>query len=369
MKVKNKADFNFWVPIDFEKSRNEKTGEKVMKIKGIASTPDQDSEGEILEPIGFDLKRFLSTGFLNWNHQAKNDASKVIGEPTLAKVTNDGKLYVEGVLYNGHPLAESVWSLAETLKNNNSKRKLGFSIEGRALERDIINPKKITKALLTGLAVTPTPVNTNTYLDLCKGEQKDDFIEYEFDNEADLNKSEDAKYIFEFTCDNKDFGITKSFEVEEIRKTTDVASTATLVPESLDGKKIKLTPEIHKAVVMGIVPIEDVLEKARGGVYANTAENRKKGRVGQKYGGSGIGENYSEEHLENLVKRRDVDHKYFEEMNDKELAHLHNFANSNLFNSGLNDFTKKKVKEWWRASSDEMSRRKKMKGGNTDYSK
>ena len=258
-KIRTDSDMNFFIPIDFEKSKDEKTGKKIMKIKGIASTADKDSEGEILEPIGFDLSRFLETGYINWNHQAKNDVSKVIGEPTLAKVNQKGELYVEGRLYEGHPLAESVWNLAETLERNKSKRKLGFSIEGKALERDIVNPKKITKALLTGLAVTHVPVNTHTYLDLVKGEQKEDFTPYE--DEDILIKSEDSKYIYEFSCDGKNYGITKSFDVEEVQKTMDVAASAPLMPESLDGKKIKLTPEIKKAVIEDIIPIEILLKK------------------------------------------------------------------------------------------------------------
>lgn len=38
---------------------------------------------------------------------------------------------------------------------------------------------------------------------------------------------------------------------------------------------------INKSV---LTPIEDYLEKARSGIYTNTPENRKLGRVGQKYG-------------------------------------------------------------------------------------
>lgn len=252
MKTTNQ-DFNFFVPIEFEKAQNKK-GEKVMKIKGIASTADTDSDGEILEPVGFDLSRFLSTGFLNWNHQAKNDASKIVGEPTLAKVTPKGELYVEGTLYNGHPLAESIWSMAETLERNGSSRRIGFSIEGRATERDIANPKRITKALLTGLAITPTPVNTNTYLNLCKGEQQQDWIEYE--EETLLEKSETAKYIFEFSCDGKNFGITKSFTVEEIEKDMNTSNMAALAPESLDKKVRVLEPNIKKAILGGIIPLK-----------------------------------------------------------------------------------------------------------------
>lgn len=253
----NKADFNFFVPIDFEKSVNKK-GEKVMKIKGIASTPDEDSEGETLLPVGFDLTRFLNIGYLNYNHGAKNDASKIIGEPTVAKITQKGELYVEGVLYNGHPLAESVWNMAEILEKNGSSRRMGFSIEGRAIERDPINPKRIIKALLTGLAITPTPVNSSTYMDLCKGVQENDFVEYEYDNEAILEKAENSKYLYEFSVKGKNYGITKSFEMEVIEKDMDVAATSALHPESLDKKLKNLEPNLKKAILDGIVPIQDV---------------------------------------------------------------------------------------------------------------
>lgn len=292
------ANMNFFVPIEFEKAQNKK-GEKIMKIKGIASTADQDSDGEILEPIGFDLSRFLTTGFLNWNHQAKSTgkgggAEAIVGEPTLAKITPKGELYIEGVLYNGHPLAESIWSLAETLERNGSKRKLGFSIEGRALERDIVNPKKITKALLTGVAVTHVPVNVNTYLDLCKGEQSNDFVEY--GEESILEKSETSKYIFEFSCDGKSFGITKSFTVEEIEKDMNISNTAMLSPESLDKKVRVLEPNIKKAILGGIIPLKWVDRIEKGGSRAILGEIRKFGgrdmiktAEGWKYHGKGTG--------------------------------------------------------------------------------
>lgn len=311
-------DMNFFIPIEFEKAQTKK-GEKIMKIKGIASTADKDSEGEILEPIGFDLSRFLRDGFLNYNHLAKNDASKIIGEPTLAKVTPKGELYVEGVLYSGHPLAESVWNLAETLERNGSKRRMGFSIEGKALERDTINPKRITKALLTGLAVTPTPVNTNTYLDLVKGEQKNDFLEV---NEDDLlTKSDNEKFLYEFKAGDTKYAINKSFELVEIEKAIipdiekekdakqakikkvmeefkagtpktsagdlvtdrdqalaialseskqldkamDTESTKPLHPESLDKKVKVMEPIIKKAILEGIIPTNRIVDIVKGG--------------------------------------------------------------------------------------------------------
>jgi hypothetical protein len=207
--------FNFWMPVEFEKSVTKK-GEKVMRVKGIASTADVDSDGEILEPSGYDLSRLTTSGHINWNHLAKNDPSKIIGEPDVAKIVNN-KLYIEGVLYKGHDLAESVWKYAETLNGNNTTRRLGWSVEGRALQRDPMNPKRITKALITNVAITPSPVNASTFVDIVKGTQREDYIEFE--GPDPLEKQLDSPlYVYEFEVSGHKYGITKSFEVVDIEK-------------------------------------------------------------------------------------------------------------------------------------------------------
>lgn len=228
--------FNFWVPATIEKAKD-KNGVEVMRVKGIASTADKDSEDEVLDPIGFDLNRFIKHGQINWNHQGKNDPSKIIGEPDVAKITPKGELYIEGFLYNESDLAKSVWKYGETLEKNSKTRKLGWSIEGRALERSISNPKHITKALITGVAITPTPVNTNTYVDLCKGEQKEDFVEYEFE-ESLLEKAELNQYLYEFQCGGQTYGITKSFGVELIEKGGEGSRGGKVIGHTKSGKPI-----------------------------------------------------------------------------------------------------------------------------------
>lgn len=229
-------NFNFWVPATIEKAKDE-NGVEVMRVKGIASTADRDSEDEVLDPIGFDLNRFLKHGQINWNHQGKNDPSKIIGEPDVARITPKGELYIEGYLYNESDLAKSVWKYGETLEKNSKTRKLGWSIEGRALERSISNPKHITKALITGVAITPTPVNVNTYVDLCKGEQKDDFIEYEFEENL-LEKAELNQYLYEFQCGGQTYGITKSFSVELIEKGGEGSRGGKIIGHTKSGKPI-----------------------------------------------------------------------------------------------------------------------------------
>lgn len=213
------SDFNFWLPIDTEikKSGN---GKPRMRIKGIASTADVDTDEEILEPSGFILDRLVKSGYFNYDHRAKENPMFIIGEPDIAKIV-DGKLYVEGELYNT-PLARDIWDFTNLLKKSNSKRRLGFSIEGKALERDPFNQKRITKALLTGIAITPSPKNSNSVMDIVKGKLENEFIDYDFDIQKSVTGEEvilqkiDYDTGFIYTID-KDLKVHKE-SIDEIRK-------------------------------------------------------------------------------------------------------------------------------------------------------
>ena len=99
---------------------------------------DRDSDDEILDPSGFDLSYFMKNGFINWHHQTNNSPESIIGEPTVARITDKG-LYVEGTLYNNSRVAKEVYELAKGLESSNSNRRLGFSIEGKVLERDLMD--------------------------------------------------------------------------------------------------------------------------------------------------------------------------------------------------------------------------------------
>lgn len=165
-------DFKFYVPLDVTKATDEQ-GNVVMKIGGIASTDEKDTDDEYLNPKGFDVSYFLKQGYFNWHHMAKNDPTAIIGEPTNAEIRPEG-LYVEGILYPDNPIAQSVYKAAQMLEKNSPTRRLGFSIEGRALKRksdDKKHPdyKYIEKAAITGCAVTFMPKNPKTYLDIIKG--------------------------------------------------------------------------------------------------------------------------------------------------------------------------------------------------------
>ncbi len=265
----NNDKFNFFLPAEFEKA-NEKNGKKIMRVRGIASTKDTDSEGEILEPVGYSLDRFLTTGFINYNHLAKSDAAKIIGEPEIASVTKDNKLYIEGKLYNT-PLAKSVYALAETLKNSNSKRRLGWSIEGRAVERDPSNPKRITKALITGVAITPSPVNANTYVDILKGNQKEDYVQHDFS----IDENNGMTYLLEYQAEDgsmikvlRDFSI----KIKKNQSKPSASAQSALERESLSPRTYNLRDwdYIYRAYNQGFISksvFDKIIEKMKEYIY------------------------------------------------------------------------------------------------------
>lgn len=186
--------FNIFVPIDIiEKGKRGEDGlPEELHIAGVASmTPSdqskRDLDGEWLDVNGFDYKPFLQKGFFNLEHKGREDYANIIGEPISAAV-KDGKFYVEGKLYKENPKAVSVWQLGQILKKAGSTRKIGFSIEGKAKERDPLDPKKVTKATVTGVAVTISPKNDGT--------------ECLFKGEVDYEKQPGSELLIDITDDN-----------------------------------------------------------------------------------------------------------------------------------------------------------------------
>lgn len=236
--------FNFWFPADIDIQKSGK-GKPKMRVKGIASTVDVDTDNEILETSGFQLDRLLKAGYFNYDHRARENPMYIVGEPDIAKITNQG-LYVEGELYDT-PLGKSIWEFGNLLKTQGSKRRLGFSIEGKALERDPLNQKRVTKALLTGIAITPSPKNSNSLMDVIKGEKRDMYADYEFELEKSIDGSEvileriDEKNGVTYTIDRDLNIIKKSLDnKQDIVKSIQVLTIAMKGGELNVEQKIKL---------------------------------------------------------------------------------------------------------------------------------
>ena len=214
-------EFNFWLPFNgFEKSespeypRGDERRYENMVFEGIASDTSVDYQGDSMEPNGFDIDYFLKHGLFNLDHltvRSKELKSRFwIGEPIDGKIINN-KFWVKGRLWKDSPEARAFWDKCIEMKESGAKRKPGMSIEGRALERDPKNPKHITKAIINNIALTFTPVNFNSYIELVKGIQTQDFIPT---NDAGKPKK---LIMYEEVIGNKRIIIDSNFRISEGR--------------------------------------------------------------------------------------------------------------------------------------------------------
>ena len=111
-------------------------------------------------------------------------------------------LYVESDLYADSSLAKEVWDLANVLKKNSKTRRLGYSIEGKVVERgsdDKTNPEyyNVKKAIITGCAITHMPKNPKTLADIIKGkvEMDEDELKEEHEDLVDTLKHPTKKKL------------------------------------------------------------------------------------------------------------------------------------------------------------------------------
>lgn len=152
---------DIFVPIDLDESikkSNDHSSEKAWYVRGYATTPDLDLQDDIIDPKGIDISHFITHGYINYEHY-QGDEYK-IGVPTEdTHVDPEVGLFVEAKLYKGNPYAKSMWNLANNIAKSGIDRKLGFSIEGFARERDKEDPRIIRKTYITNVALTTNPAN------------------------------------------------------------------------------------------------------------------------------------------------------------------------------------------------------------------
>lgn len=178
-------DFKFYVDADLIKS--EKDGEEYQpwKVGGLASTNTRDAQGENLDYNGFELSDLK---WINWDHG--KSASDLIGQITSSKIKKGEGLYIDGELFQSKKQAQEAWAMMNDLKKSGSENRLSWSVQGKVLERDPANPKKVTKARLFQVALCPTPVNGDTWADV---------VSKGFTNSEDFSKAMDMEAVGDVT--------------------------------------------------------------------------------------------------------------------------------------------------------------------------
>lgn len=164
--------FRFEMPFMAFRKADAEPG-KQRRIGGIASLETKDRQGEKILAAGLDFKDFLANGWFNDNHSKKT--TDVLGYPEKAKLFKKGDVlpngqvapangyWVEGYLLDTKK-ADETWELAQSLAK--TKRRLGFSVEGKIQRRDGVDNKIIAQALVRNVAITNCPVNAEARMDV-----------------------------------------------------------------------------------------------------------------------------------------------------------------------------------------------------------
>lgn len=158
--------FHHWAPVyafgdpDLIKSDGgEESTEARGLIGGVVSTEMVDFQGDKVLQKGLNWDYFLGNGWFNDNHD-----KTILGYPTKVE-KGDTETRVEGYLLLDKPRAREFYETAVALKKAETDRTLGYSVEGKILERDPEQPHIITKALVMRVALTEHPVNPGTSLE------------------------------------------------------------------------------------------------------------------------------------------------------------------------------------------------------------
>lgn len=143
---------------------------RALAVRGVISTAHRDLQDEVVDQDGLDLSELGAFGWINDNHSKKpgDEYGQVtrtfplyVTDGSGAKVRATG---IEGFLFDT-PENRKLHANAVALRKAGSPRGYGFSIEGQVLVRDPHDRRTIRKARITQVALTRTPVNTNTALE------------------------------------------------------------------------------------------------------------------------------------------------------------------------------------------------------------
>lgn len=234
--------FSMFIPFEIEKGgdANDDSRYDNMKVKGVFSSSrfGEDADGETIDPSGMDFSELLTRGNFNWHHQQSSDPLAIVGEPTKVEINADGDAYVEGKLYKDSKKAREIYDLAQILEKNSDTRRLGYSLEGKALVRDKKNPKKILKSRISGIAITYAPKNKGTKLELMKGSVSD--WGYEDSNGGNFESTE---YVVDVIGeDGIRRTVDKNFNIKvwPIEKSITTSTIAPGTPESVEHDKKKV---------------------------------------------------------------------------------------------------------------------------------
>lgn len=154
-------NFNIFIPI----SKSIKSdGEHGRFVKGWASVPKEDRDGDIILPRELDISMLMRKGYINYEH--KKGGKYKLGVPTdKSYVDPERGFFLEAKLFDNNPYADKMWDLAERINSGevveDDDHMLGFSVEARFSHRDYDDPRVLRNVMITNVALTTHPANTS----------------------------------------------------------------------------------------------------------------------------------------------------------------------------------------------------------------
>lgn len=221
--------FNFFLPTSIKKGKDKEDND-VYEFEGLASNSSKDSDGESLPPDIFDFSEFK---YVNWNHESGPDA--IIGEKTEHWL-DKGNIMVRGIIYSSLPKGKATVELMKALERSPNGYKLGISIEGQVLQRDLVTKQPI-KAKINSIALCPFPKNGTTWAELIKKAKTGEEI-YQAP-EILVYEQEDSDDTFSFL--DKDGNILVITEEGDIllNKSQLTPNSSALIQEDVEREEVK----------------------------------------------------------------------------------------------------------------------------------
>lgn len=145
-------------------------GNEYADFEGLVSTEEEDLQLDVTEQKGVGWDYFAKHGIFNWEHG--NEPKDLVGVPlevrTGAVFKGKRGTYVKGRLLLQQDRAKEIYKAMQAYRASGTGRRMGLSIQGRALLRDPLNRRRIIKSLVNKVSFTFNPMNTETCVDLLK---------------------------------------------------------------------------------------------------------------------------------------------------------------------------------------------------------
>lgn len=242
-------------------------GRPIRWVEGIASLDDweKDLQGHTVDHDGLDTSLLeltkssrggtLPFGSFIWDHN--EGPGDYVGNIYVSKKLSNGDFYVKGRLHYGG-YADEIWNKME---DNPKSHGFCLSLHGKTFAAD---GSRLTKTLVTKVAITDQPIKTKTWFDIAKSVRAGSFElqvnkeqEMSFVNDAQKPGIEGFQAMMDSLLSGRDDG-----EASELKK------SATALFEAAVAEQVKSAPAQEPAPkedTLG-VKVEELMKSLKSGV-------------------------------------------------------------------------------------------------------